>query len=143
MGDKKRGRSQPQGSAAPLSVLPLPPSSPREVRADISTMNGALSVCEKRVQLIKFLLVVAVVQQVCRVGSGARRIRRFNARLSAKGYSWLWPAIAAALTSKHHWLVIACDSCDTIIDLDLTVKLPIGIAWTTFGVALQRLGLAS
>jgi hypothetical protein len=106
-------------------------------------MNGALSVCEKRVQLIKFLLVVAVVQQVCRVGSGARRIRRFNARLSAKGYSWLWPAIAAALTSKHHWLVIACDSCDTIIDLDLTVKLPIGIAWTTFGVALQRLGLAS
>ena len=143
MGDKKRGRSQPQGSAAPLSVLPLPPSSPREVRADISTMNGALSVCEKRVQLIKFLLVVAVVQQVCRVGSGARRIRRFNARLSAKGYSWLWPAIAAALTSKHHWLVIACDSCDTIIDLDLTVKLPIGNAWTTFGVALQRLGLAS
>lgn len=52
--------------------LPLPPSSPREVRADISTMNGALSVCEKRVQLIKFLLVVAVVQQVCRVGSAAR-----------------------------------------------------------------------
>ena len=34
------------------------------------------------------------------------------------------PAIAAALTSKHHWLVIACDNCDKIIDLDLTVKLP-------------------
>ena len=50
--------------------------------------------------------------------------------------AWFWPTIAAALTSKHHWLVIACDSCDTIIDLDLTVKLPIGIAWTTFGVAL-------
>jgi hypothetical protein len=31
-------------------------------------------------------------------------------------------AIAAALTSKHHWLIIACDSCDTVIDLDLTVK---------------------
>ena len=28
-------------------------------------------------------------------------------------------------------------SCDTIIDLDLTVKLPIGFAWTTFGVAPQ------
>jgi hypothetical protein len=41
------------------------------------------------------------------------------------------------LTSKHHWLIIACDSCGTVIDLDLTVKLPIGIAWTTFGVALQ------
>jgi hypothetical protein len=24
--------------------------------------------------------------------------------------------------SKHHWLVIACDASDTIIDLDLTVK---------------------
>jgi hypothetical protein len=39
-------------------------------------------------------------------------VRRFNATLSAKGYVWFWPKIAAALTSKHHWLVIACDSCD-------------------------------
>ena len=70
-------------------------------------------------------------------------VEQFNARLSAKKSAWFWPTIAAALTSKHHWLVIACDSCDTIIDLDLTVKLPIGIAWTTFDVALQRLGLAS
>lgn len=49
-------------------------------------------------------------------------VRRFNARLSAKGYSWFWPKIAAALTSKHHWLVIACDSCETVVDLDLRVK---------------------
>jgi len=28
-------------------------------------------------------------------------VRRFNARLSTKGYSWSWPKIAAALTSKH------------------------------------------
>jgi hypothetical protein len=34
-------------------------------------------------------------------------VRRFNATLSAKGYVWFWPKIAAALTSKHHWLVIA------------------------------------
>ena len=34
-------------------------------------------------------------------------VRRFNARLSAKGYVWFWPKIAAALTSKHHWLIIA------------------------------------
>jgi hypothetical protein len=33
-------------------------------------------------------------------------VRRFNATLSAKGYSWSWPKIAAALTSKHHWLII-------------------------------------
>ena len=49
-------------------------------------------------------------------------VRRFNARLSAKGSAWFWPKIAAALTSKHHWLVIACDSCGTVVDLDLRVK---------------------
>src|SRR5215467_11595198 len=49
-------------------------------------------------------------------------VRRFNAILSAKGYVWFWPKIAAALTSKHYWLVIACDSCDTVTDLDLTMK---------------------
>jgi hypothetical protein len=49
-------------------------------------------------------------------------VRRFNATLSAKGYSWFWPKIAAALTSKHHWLIIACDSCGTVVDLDLHVK---------------------
>jgi hypothetical protein len=49
-------------------------------------------------------------------------VRRFNARLSAKGGTWFWPTIAAALTAKHHWLVIACDSCGTVVDLDLRVK---------------------
>ena len=43
-------------------------------------------------------------------------VRRFNATLSAKGYVWFWPKIAAALTSKHHWLVIVCDSCGTVVD---------------------------
>jgi hypothetical protein len=37
-------------------------------------------------------------------------VRRFNAILSPKGYVWFWPKIAAALTSKHHCLIIACDS---------------------------------
>jgi len=27
-------------------------------------------------------------------------VRRFDATLSAKGYVWFWPKIAAALTSK-------------------------------------------
>jgi hypothetical protein len=49
-------------------------------------------------------------------------VRRFNARLSAKGYSWFWPKIAAALRSKHHWFVINCDSCGTVVDLNLRVK---------------------
>ena len=43
-------------------------------------------------------------------------VRRFNATLSAKGYVWFWPKIAAAITSKHHWLIINCDSCGTVID---------------------------
>ena len=49
-------------------------------------------------------------------------VEQFNARLATKKSAWFWPTIAAALTSKHHWLVIACDSCRTVIDLDLTVK---------------------
>ena len=49
-------------------------------------------------------------------------VRRFNAILSAKGCVWFWPKIAAAFTSKHRWLIIACDSCDTVVDLDLRVK---------------------
>jgi hypothetical protein len=42
--------------------------------------------------------------------------------LSTKKYTWFWPKISAALTAKHPWLVIACDSCGTLIDLDLRVK---------------------
>jgi len=49
-------------------------------------------------------------------------VRRFNARLSANGYSWFWPKITAAITAKHHWLNIVCDSCGTVVDLDLRVK---------------------
>src|SRR5215470_2758840 len=49
-------------------------------------------------------------------------VRRFNATLSAKGYVWFWPKIAAAITSKHHWLVINCDSCGTVVDLVLRVS---------------------
>ena len=46
-------------------------------------------------------------------------VRRFNA---ANGKAWFWPKIGAALVSEHHWLVIVCDSCDTVVDLDLRVK---------------------
>lgn len=49
-------------------------------------------------------------------------VRRFKARLSAKGYSWFWPKITTAITAKHPWLTICCDSCGTVVDLDLRVK---------------------
>jgi hypothetical protein len=42
-------------------------------------------------------------------------VEQFNGRLSAKKSAWFWPTIAAALASKHHWLIIACDSCGTVI----------------------------
>jgi len=47
-------------------------------------------------------------------------VKEFNARLAAKKVAWSWPTIAAALIQKHHWLIVACDSCGTVIDLDLT-----------------------
>jgi hypothetical protein len=49
-------------------------------------------------------------------------VRRFNAILSSKRAVWFWPKIGAALVSKHHWLIINCDSCGTVVDLDLRVK---------------------
>jgi hypothetical protein len=49
-------------------------------------------------------------------------VQQFNVQLATKKFAWSWPTIAAALVSKHHWLVVACDSCGTLIDFDLTVK---------------------
>jgi hypothetical protein len=72
-------------------------------------------------------------------------VRRFYARLSAKGPTWFWPKIAAALVSKHHWAVIACDSCRTVVDLDLRVKRFCFPRWETFCAAsnIQRTPCAS
>jgi hypothetical protein len=72
----------------------------------------------------RLILLSALRKWADATGYNARNdeIRRFNARLSAKSYSWFWPKIAAALTSKHHWVVINCDSCGTVVDLDLRVK---------------------
>ena len=49
-------------------------------------------------------------------------VEAFNARLAAKKIIWAWPTIGAALTSKFHWLVNACDSCGIVLDMDLRVK---------------------
>ena len=49
-------------------------------------------------------------------------VRHFNAKLSAGSAVWFWPKIAAALTAKHPWLAVACDSCGTVIELDLRMK---------------------
>jgi hypothetical protein len=56
------------------------------------------------------------------VAESVAAVEQFNARLAAKRVAWSWPTIAAALISKYHWLIVACDSCGTVIDLDLTFK---------------------
>jgi hypothetical protein len=63
------------------------------------------------------------MRQAWAVESEARLIvQHFNAKLSTKASAGFWPTIATALTAKHHWVVILCDSCGTIVDLDLRVK---------------------
>jgi hypothetical protein len=49
-------------------------------------------------------------------------VEAFNSRLSSKKEVWAWPTIGAALTSKFIWLVVACDSCGLMLDMDLTMK---------------------
>ena len=46
----------------------------------------------------------------------------FNLNLATGKKVWAWPTIEAALATKNHWLIVACDSCSTITDLDLTMK---------------------
>jgi hypothetical protein len=49
-------------------------------------------------------------------------VRRCNPRFSTKRNTWSWQKICEALSSKHHRLVITCDSCGTVVDLDLRVR---------------------
>src|SRR5215475_1831414 len=50
-------------------------------------------------------------------------VRRFNATLSAKGYVWFWPKIAAALTSKHHWLITIVEDAFGVVCAVLVLRL--------------------
>jgi hypothetical protein len=49
-------------------------------------------------------------------------VRAFNARSSSGRAIWFWPKIAAALTAKHPWLIVLCESCGLVVDLDLRMK---------------------
>ena len=46
-------------------------------------------------------------------------VEEFNSRLATGCTAWFWPTIGAALITKHHWLIIACDSCQSITEMDL------------------------
>jgi hypothetical protein len=49
-------------------------------------------------------------------------VRRFNAIISSGRRAWFWPKVGAALTAKHPWAAIACDSCGIVNYLDLRMK---------------------
>ncbi|AXK79967.1 hypothetical protein DW352_05205 [Pseudolabrys taiwanensis] len=46
----------------------------------------------------------------------------FNVRREQGRPIWAWPTIAAAITAKHPWVTILCESCDSTTDLDLRMK---------------------
>lgn len=49
-------------------------------------------------------------------------VQAFNAGLEQGRAIWAWPTVAAALTAKHPWATIVCESCDGATDLDLRMK---------------------
>ena len=49
-------------------------------------------------------------------------VQHFNVRLSANNSAGFYPTIKTALTAKHHWLVILCETCGAVTDLDLSMK---------------------
>ena len=49
-------------------------------------------------------------------------IEWFNARLQAGQDPFFMPTIRAALLTGHHWMIVVCRSCDTLLDLDLRMK---------------------
>jgi len=44
-------------------------------------------------------------------------------RNAAKGYVWFWPKIAAALTSKHHWLITIVEDAFGVVCAVLVLRL--------------------
>jgi len=49
-------------------------------------------------------------------------VRYFNARLSGKSSAGFWPTVGTAIKARYPWLVILCESCGGVTDLDLRVK---------------------
>src|SRR4051794_3633535 len=46
----------------------------------------------------------------------------YNQKLTAGEEPFLAPTIRAALITRHHWMIVLCRSCGTMLDLDLTMK---------------------
>jgi hypothetical protein len=74
-----------------------------------------------RIQIIRDKIEKAVRDDEA-LADATAMVEHLNTRLAANKTIFAWPTISAALISKHHWLVIACDSCGIVIDMDLTFK---------------------
>ncbi len=66
-------------------------------------------------------------------------IEYFNARLEAGREPFFMPTIRAALITGHHWMIVVCRSCETVIDLDLRVKRRIRLAKVSSNQDTRRL----
>jgi hypothetical protein len=49
-------------------------------------------------------------------------VESWNARLSTAKSAGFWPTVGTALTAKHRWARILCESCDSIADFDISMK---------------------
>lgn len=49
-------------------------------------------------------------------------VRNFNARLSTDRVRWILADDRDSAQCKHPWLVVLCESCETVLDVDLRVK---------------------
>ena len=49
-------------------------------------------------------------------------VSMFNAHMAGRSVALFYPVIGVALLAKYHWVRIACDSCDSITELDLQMK---------------------
>jgi hypothetical protein len=58
----------------------------------------------------------------CYVVDATAAVEAFNARSAVGKTIWSWPTIGAALVSKYHWLMIVCEACAAVTDMDLTFK---------------------
>jgi hypothetical protein len=70
-------------------------------------------------------------------------VQTFNERLVSRRAAWFWPTVGAELLTKHHWLRLVCDGCETVIEMDLTVKrrrpdAPVSVALADVRCKMQR-----
>ena len=49
-------------------------------------------------------------------------IEAWNARLANNRPLLFSPTVGAALLAKHHWLIVVCDACGTVTDMDVSMK---------------------